>query len=655
MKEWYSPAELAELALPGMPATHAAISRLAEVQGWRKPELEWHGERNLKGIWRRRNGRGGGYEYRYDVLPQMARARLICDQEMAAKPARPDLSDVVIADRWRWYDGLPSRKKQAAEYAQQVLLAIDAAEVSGIRTDQAIRMIVREQRSRGRKISDRTIYNWKSRIAGVPKAHWLPSLAPRHAGRTVEKECDPRAWDILYVDYFRSEAPDYTDCYRRLDVIAGMNGWYIPSERTLKRRIDAVPRVIHVLNRQGMDELKKLYPAQIRDRSPFHALEGLVSDGHMWDLEVEWYDGTIVRPTTVAFQDLYSGNILSWRHDVSETKELILLAFGDVVENFGIPTLCWLDNGRAFASKAVSGGTPNRYRYKVKETDPCGALTALGVEIHWTQPYSGQSKPIERTWRDFARSIAKHPNFAGAYVGNKPGDRKKYGTIKPVPYDVFLKTVAEGIVEHNARKGRRSRICGGKLSFDDVFNASYAKHAVTKATPEQCRMWLLSSETVKVRKNAQVALHGNTYWHHDLTDMIGEPVVLRFDPDILHDVVHVYRLDGSYACTADCIEATGFADAAKARTHAKARKKWLKAVREMDEAERTLTIDDLAAMLPATEAAPRPDAKVVRAAKIRAGNRKSEPVTRHYEEFGRGLAATYGDNILPYQKKSDAA
>lgn len=654
MKDWYSPAELAKMALPGMPVTRAAVATKADKENWRKPELEH--PKNQKGIWRRREGRGGGYEYRPDVLPLMARTKLICDREAAAAPARPEVTDVTIADQWRWYDGLPQKKKQAAEYAQQVLLAIEAGEVTGMKTDQAIRMVVRDHRARGKKLSDRTIYNWRSRVAGLPKAHWLPALAPRHAGRVAEKECDPAAWDKLYVDYFRRAAPDFTDCHRRLEALAKMNGWYIPSARTLKRRIDAVPWAIHVYNRKGMDELIKLYPAQIRDRSPFHAVEGVVSDGHVWDLDVLWPDGVVSRPVSVAFEDLLSGKILSIRHDRSETKELILLAFGDMVEQFGIPMLCWLDNGRAFASKAVSGGTPNRYRFKVKDTDPCGALTALGVEIRWTQPYSGRSKPIERTWRDFARSIAKHPRFDKAYIGNKPGERTRLGKSEPVPYDIFIQVVAEGVAEHNARKGRRSRVCGGKLSFDDVFNASYERHPITKATPEQCRMWLLSSESVKVRKTAQVALYGNTYWHDDLTNMIGDSVVLRFDPDALQDVVHIYRLDGSYICTADCIEATGFADVAKAREQAQNRKKWLRSKRDMDEAERHLTIDDLAAMLPAAEATPTPDAKVVRAAKLRKSpQEKREPATRYYEDFGRGLAATYGDNVLPYQKKSDAA
>ncbi|WP_245528436.1 transposase domain-containing protein [Gluconobacter morbifer] len=50
------------------------------------------------------------------------------------------------------------------------------------------------------------------------------------------------------------------------------------------------------------------------------------------------------------------------------------------------------------AVASETGGIPNRFRFKVKEDEPVGIMTQLGVEVHWTTPYSGQSKPIERAW-----------------------------------------------------------------------------------------------------------------------------------------------------------------------------------------------------------------------------------------------------------------
>uniref|UniRef100_UPI0039800C3B transposase domain-containing protein n=1 Tax=Salmonella sp. s54836 TaxID=3159673 RepID=UPI0039800C3B len=93
--------------------------------------------------------------------------------------------------------------------------------------------------------------------------------------------------------------------------------------------------------------------------------------------------------------------------------------FRDVVERYGIPHHAWLDNGRGFASKLLTGGVANRYRFKVREEDPTGILVALGVQIHWATPYHGQAKPIERAFRDLCDRVAKHPAFAGAYTGHR--------------------------------------------------------------------------------------------------------------------------------------------------------------------------------------------------------------------------------------------
>jgi hypothetical protein len=54
-REWFSAAEIAALALPGLPASRQGVEAMAKTCGWDKPELEGSG-------WRRRAGRGGGIE-----------------------------------------------------------------------------------------------------------------------------------------------------------------------------------------------------------------------------------------------------------------------------------------------------------------------------------------------------------------------------------------------------------------------------------------------------------------------------------------------------------------------------------------------------------------------------------------------------------------
>lgn len=67
MKLWYSAAELAELALPGLPGTDRGVQLLAERKGWNdQPRFA-----------RPREGRGGGMEYHVEILPIDVRMHLL--------------------------------------------------------------------------------------------------------------------------------------------------------------------------------------------------------------------------------------------------------------------------------------------------------------------------------------------------------------------------------------------------------------------------------------------------------------------------------------------------------------------------------------------------------------------------------------------------
>ncbi|NIX75416.1 transposase domain-containing protein [Microvirga terricola] len=607
---FYTPAELASMSLPGLPGTERGVQLLADRENWRQDKLAWPA--NLNGLWRRREGRGGGFEYAAGILPLRAQTALSLKEkrERGEDERKVVKSDLAREDVWRSFESMPEKKKAEARRRLEALDAVNDMERAGTKRDVAMMLIANSI-----NVSLRTLYGWSALVAGRPRADWLPYLAPRHAGRQAEVECSAEAWDVIKADYLRPERPAFADCYRRLKTIAAEKGWTIPAERTLQRRMDAMPRAVIVLAREGQEALKRLYPAQQRDRSGFHALEAVNADGHKFDVFVKWPDGTIGRPVLTAFQDLYSGLMLAWRIERTECKEAVLLAFGDLVETYGIPDACWLDNGRNFASKWLTGGTANRYRFKVRDDEPAGVMTTLGVEVHWTTPYSGQSKPIERAFRDFSQSIAKDPRLAGAWTGNTVANKPSNYGSNAIPIELFEKVIAEGIAEHNARPGRRSQVCNGR-SFMDAFQANYAQSPIRKATAEQRRLWLLAAEGVSVRsQDATIHLLGNRFWCEALVNIAGGKVVARFDPDALHDGIHVYRLDGSYVAHAPCIEAAGFASTADARIHAQARKAWMKGQAQILAAETKLGIDGVAALLPTLpeqDPAPLPVPNVVR-------------------------------------------
>lgn len=564
-------------------------------------------------------GRGGQRRmYALADLPTDVQAALLLQQRpvpINATCARsPVWTEARIASVWQRWENVGDAMQNVARQRLKALHAVEALERSGTRKMNARAIVGAQMQREGHKgASAGSISRWQAEVKGAHRSDWLALLVPHYTGRTVTAEIPAEAWEIYKADWLRLEAPSAESCYDRLQRIAVTKDWgALPSLRTFVRRIEReLPRQVRILAREGEESLMRTYPAQERDRSVFAALDGVNSDGHKWDVAVQFPDGRLGRALIVAWQDLGSGKILSWRMAESESSDLVRLAFADMVTTYGIPKHAWLDNGRAFASKYLTGGTPNRYRFKVREEDPVGIITGLGVTVHWVTPYHGQAKPIERAWRDFCGHIAKHPSFAGAYLGNNPTAKPENYGSRAVPWDTFVSVVNSEIAAHNARLGRTGKNCNGR-SFDQIFAESYATTTIRKASSEQLRTLLLAAEAVTASaQDGSVRVAGNRYWTEQLASHAGRKVVLRFDPMSLHSGLHCYALDGTYIGYADCVASVGFADTNAAREHAQARKHYRKAAKAMLGAERRMDAASVAAQLPTEIPADLPTAGVI--------------------------------------------
>jgi transposase InsO family protein len=616
VEHWFSLPELADLALPGLPSTRQGLQKLAERDGW---------------LCRPRAGSGGGLEYAITNLIGPARAAL--EKRMAAERAQPDTRSAAKAqlsheDAWAWFERLPDHKKIEARRRLEALSGVDRLVSTGTPKKQAM-MLVAAQRDIGLS----TLHSWEALVRGLPREHRLPRLAPRHAGATGPRtECHPEALDWLRSAWLSPSQPTVDACIRDLRAQAGLRGWTLPSDRTLRRHIESIDKVTASFWRHGPEATDRLFPMLRRDRSALHALEAVNCDGHKLDIMAAWPDGSTGRPVIWVFQDIYSGKWLSWRLDRTENTDTFRLAFGDMVERFGIPDHVYVDNTLAAANKTMSGGIARRFRFKVREEEALGILPALGVEVHFTRPYSGQSKPIERSFGDIARDVARHPAFEGAYLGSNPTAKPHNAGTRAVPIAELLAVLEQRIAEHNARPGRTAPACRGR-SFDDTFAESYAAAPIRKATAEQRRIFLLAAESVTVRQDSTIHLLGNRYHDEQLVALIGSPVVVRFDPDRLHAPVHVYRLDGGFVCTAACWADVGFADTEAARRIAQAKKLRRRGVKLMAEAAKVIDAEQLARDIAAQakEAAAAPETRVVRPIFRSAGNAALKPVSEPAE------------------------
>lgn len=612
MRGWYSAAELAGLS--GMPGTDRAIQLRAKREEWST---------------RKRQGRGGGNEYHLSSLPAETQAALIRFQNNEETPA-PSFQDYeeqhesFTYDRAQLWANFESKPESMKAKARNRLAAIRTA--LQLIANHIPRTKAFDTAAKTAGFNRASLYRWYQDVAKHDEADWLAALLPKYVGRTVTADCSDDAWEFFRADYLRLEQPAYSACYERLKRAAAEQGWSVPSLKTLQRRMEKdVPLTVRVLKREGEHALMRLFPAQQRSVAELHALQWINADGYQHNVFVKWPDGTIARPKTWVFQDIYSRKVLSWRTDQTEHTDVIRLSFGDLVEQYGIPEHVTIDNTRAAANKWMTGGVPNRYRFKVKEDDPMGLFPVLGVQVHWTSVLNGkghgQAKPIERTFGvgGFGEYIDKHPAFAGAFTGNNPMAKPENYGSKAIPLEKFLQVLEQEVHAWNAREGRRTEMAEGR-SFDQTFNESYSQATIRKATAEQRRLWLLTAEAVTVRKDATVLLDAgsargygkNRYYAESLYELTGKKIIVRFDPDQLHEAVHFYTLDGRYIAEGSCIDATGFGDTQAGREHSRARKQFMKARKEAAKAEEKMDAIEVASQLPGTEAPSVPDAGAVR-------------------------------------------
>ncbi|WP_454278937.1 transposase domain-containing protein [Sphingomonas sp. Marseille-Q8236] len=586
-KEWFTAAELAELALAGLPTTKRKINE-------RAAEERWAIAVDAKGmpLARPRQARGGGLEYHLTLLPPATRSALAA-MGVAVVANVSDEPPVQASQLWRWYEGAGERVQSEAHRRLAVVQLVDTLVAAGMTRSAAVPAAAKDQ---GVGIS--TLWSWLGLVDGVALADRLAHLAPRRQGGGVEATVPLDAWQFLISDFMRLEQPTFSACYGRMT--RAFPGHIFPTERTLRRKFDReIDQRLVTLKRQGSEALRQTLPSQERSVMELHALEAVNIDGHKFDVFCRWPDGRIGRPMMVTIQDIYSRKILAWRVDESESALSTRLVFADLFTTWGIPKACLMDNGRAFASKTITGGAKTRFRFKIKDEEPTGVLTALGIAIHWATPYRGQSKPIERAFRDLCDTIAKHPALAGAYTGNKPDAKPENYGSRAIPIEEFRALVDAGIAAHNAKPNRRTETAQGRHSFDDVFMASYAVAPIGKATPEQQRLALLTAEDrFTDRKTGELTLEGNRYWAPELADHSAKRVTVRFDPDNLHGEVHVYERSGAFICTAPAIEKTGFFDKASAGKRRAQEADLRRQVRDVEKATGLIEAAKLAAMMP---------------------------------------------------------
>ncbi|HFS8942384.1 TPA: transposase domain-containing protein [Enterobacter roggenkampii] len=621
--EWICANELAGVA--GLPTTPRRTRDTLEKLVAGRSELR-----------RKREGTKA-FEYHISALPPQVRAEFLSTRgfiETGAglivlpekrKQSANSVEEIERQQLWQHWEKASNEQRLRAEHrAKSVALVAELLD-SGLTLRLAMTTAAHKL-----QMSEGSLRNLYYRVQNRSRDLWAPVLLDRRLRekRKTNREApmSDDAWQFFLGDYLRPEEPCFSKSYELLQIAAREHGWVIPSERTLRRRLDRdVDQRVVVATRKGDNALARMFPSQQRTVANLHAMEWINGDGYQHNVFVSWHNGEVLRPKTWVWQDVHSRKIIGWRCDVSENSDSIRLSLMDAIKEFGKPSHVTIDNTRAAANKWLSGGVPTRYRFKVKKDDPMGILPLLGIQIHWTSVIGGkgwgQAKPIERAFGigGLGDYIDKHPSLAGAYTGpntqNKPDN---YGS-RVVDVETFLAAVAEGIHMYNAKIGRNTEMCGGELSFDQAFERSYSSSMITRLTDDQIRQFMLPAEAVTVRQNGEFFLQcggslfgrKNSYYNPQLANIRPRKITVRFDPKNLHSEVACYDLDGRFICLAECRSAVAFGDTETGREHSRQRKQMITHTKRAARAQRRMTAIEVNDLLPKVAKPEAPERHVV--------------------------------------------
>lgn len=610
LKSYYSAQELVELNLEILPKTKKAILTMAKREGWKSQD---------------RQGKGGGFEFAVKSMPEDVQAEIVVKLGKSAVKNLPVLAEesapVDAQLLWATYEQGTTKQQQKAQMKLGIMFAVAELVNGGVKILDALALVCHKHNQDGEKtVTVSAIKSWWYQIKDADRSLWLPLLMDSYGAHSESREATftPEAWAFFRADYFRNERPQFGSCYERLKRAASANGWVIPSPSSIKRKIlREIPKTHQTYLRDGTYALSRMYPSLIRTVAGIEAMEWVNGDGYKHNVWVRWHNGHIIRPKTWLWQDVRTRKILAYRCDESENTNMIRLALLDVVNKYGIPKHLTIDNTKAAANKKMTGGVKNRYRFKVREDEVQGIIPALGIQLHWTTVRygrgRGQAKPIERAFSHggLGELVDKHPLLAGYHAGDNALDKPDnyQGNKAGVDYESFILALEEGIQMFNERQDRATEICQGKLSFNQAFERDYAVTEKRWATPEQLRYLLTLHEEVTLKENGTFTLKAggevqglrNRYEAYELIGTNHKKVVVRYDPNNLHDAVWVYSLDGTYLAEAHCTVDAAFGDTTAAQDHSRKEREFVRHTQKAAKAAQDMAIQEAAAYMPPVE------------------------------------------------------
>jgi len=272
--------------------------------------------------------------------------------------------------------------------------------------------------------SGKTIMGW---IGKLKKNGWNPlSLADYRGHAKRGKRCVTQAQADVILGIVKSplNRPDspiselIQMAMEKMDVL-GINAL---SKDTYRRWLlnDYVPHHYDewIWWREGDKGLNdKVARSILRDYDKIGPGDIVVADGHVLNFEtLNPETGKPKRMTLILFYDMASNFPLGWEIMPTENTAGIMAALRRAIIRLGrIPTCVYFDNGRAFQSKQMTSEEVETFGLQFK-----GVLVRLNIRLITAIAYHGQSKTVERFFREAGELERLSPSYVGRDIEHKP-------------------------------------------------------------------------------------------------------------------------------------------------------------------------------------------------------------------------------------------
>lgn len=520
-----------------------------------------------------------------DVVRMVTQAVVV--PRKSGSPAPEPWTQEEFEQKTAWFHTLPmSAQEEAARRAQLLWEFEDMVPPEGMtKTEYSTEWAKKHGTKRA------TLYDWRRMVGHLPRHQWCYGLVPEKRKGNMpgapKADIDPDLWAYITKSWLIQSRPALRPIYQRAEKMAKARDLDLPSEKTIARRLAKLPLSVVTLARGGESALDGMYPPRRRDYTTLSVHEIWNADGRMADVHVRWPDGDVCRPIMVAWLELRTRTVVGWAIGKSESAQLVRMALGNSLERArAIPSGAYLDNGRAFASKELTGGQETRYRFSVKPGEIQGALTMGGVKVLWAKPYNGKAKPIESFWNTLAEA-EKRPEFVGAYCGNKPDNRPDEHDVKnAIDVALYENLLREELDAYHTKSHRGDGMDG--RSPNQVYAALMPDAVVRQPTSAQIQRCRMVPQKVTLNRSGEVNLLDNRYGNDATAGMARGTYTAYYDPSDASAPIELWD-GGEQVATVPLLAKTGFADREAAQDHARALNTFKRATREKAKALQVMT------------------------------------------------------------------